>query len=106
MPPGPRGLIHQALLYETSDQFLSSAVPFVSEGLHRGDAVVAVTTDANAELLRQNLNGSGDSVTFIEASRWYDAPGRTLAAYHQRVLGLHQETLRVIGEPIWAGLDP
>jgi anti-sigma regulatory factor (Ser/Thr protein kinase) len=106
MPPGPRGLIHQALLYETSDQFLSSAVPFVSEGLHRGDTVIAVTTDANAELLRQNLNGSSDTVTFIEASRWYDAPGRTLAAYHQHAQSLHQETLRVIGEPIWTGLDP
>ena len=101
----PRGLIHQALLYETADQFLASAIPFVAEGLHRGDAVIAVTTDANAELLRQNLNGSGDDVTFIEASRWYDAPGRTLAAYHRHVDGLHQECLRVIGEPIWTGLD-
>ncbi len=104
-PSGPRGLIHQALLYETADQFLSSAVPFVSEGLSRGDAVIAVTTDANAELLRRNLNGGGDSVTFIEASRWYDAPGRTLAAYHRQVDRLQQETLRVIGEPIWVGLD-
>jgi anti-sigma regulatory factor (Ser/Thr protein kinase) len=105
-PSGPRGLIHQALLYETADQFLSSAVPFVAEGLHRGDAVIAVTSDVNAELLRQHLNGSGNSVTFIEASRWYDAPGRTLAAYHRHVDRLHRETLRVLGEPIWVGLDP
>jgi anti-sigma regulatory factor (Ser/Thr protein kinase) len=108
MPSGPRGLIHQALLYETADQFLATALPFVLEGLRRGDAVIAVTSDANAELLRQNLNGDGDNVTFIEASRWFDAPGRTLAAYHQHVDRLHrlqQETLRVIGEPIWAGLD-
>ena len=104
-PSGPRGLIHQALLYETADQFLASAVPFVSEGLHRGDAVIAVTSDVNAELLRQNLNGNGDNVTFIEASQWYDAPGRTLAAYHRHVDRLHQETLRVIGEPVWVGLD-
>jgi hypothetical protein len=105
IPSGPRGLIYQALLYETADQFLSSAVPFVSEGLHRGDSVIAVTSDANAELLRQNLNGGGDSVTFIEASRWYDAPSRTLAAYHRLVDRLQQESLRVIGEPVWVGLD-
>jgi len=105
MPSGPRGLIHQALLYETADQFLASAVPFVLEGLHRGDAVIAVTSDVNAELLRQNLNGNSENVTFIEASRWYDAPGRTLAAYHRHVDRLQQETLRVIGEPVWVGLD-
>jgi anti-sigma regulatory factor (Ser/Thr protein kinase) len=103
--PAPRSLIHQALLYETADQFLASAVPFVAEGLHRGDAVIAVTTDANAELLRQNLDSAADDVTFIEASRWYDAPGRTLAAYHRHIDSLHRETLRVIGEPIWTGLD-
>jgi anti-sigma regulatory factor (Ser/Thr protein kinase) len=104
---GPHGLIHQALLYETAEQFLASAVPFVSEGLRQGDAVIAVTTDVNAELLRQNLNGGRDHVTFIEASRWYDSPSRTLAAYHRQVDGLNHEheRLRVLGEPIWAGLD-
>ncbi|MFI9248285.1 anti-sigma factor RsbA family regulatory protein [Streptomyces sp. NPDC053086] len=42
--------------------------------------------------------------------RWYDAPGRTLAAYHRYVdqrtgdAGRHRQ-VRVIGEPVWHGRD-
>jgi anti-sigma regulatory factor (Ser/Thr protein kinase) len=101
-------LVHRALLYDTPDQFLAAAVPFVTEGLNRGDSVIAVTSDVNADLLRQRLNGGADRVTFLQAAQWYDAPGRTLAAYHSRLDQLAEGStcLRVIGEPIWTGLDP
>lgn len=103
----PNALVHQALVYDSTDRFLASAVPFIAAGLSRGDAVLAVTTDANADLLRDRFDGEG-KVAFLPASEWFDAPGRTLASYHRRLdefTGAN-EFLRVLSEPVWTGRDP
>ncbi|PPS77008.1 MULTISPECIES: sensor histidine kinase [Streptomyces] len=104
------GLIHQGLIYDTDEQFLAATVPFCLDGLARDDAVLAVTTPANIDLLRQQLGDASGEVEFIAAEKWYDAPGRTLAAYHRYVdqrtgdTGRHRQ-VRVIGEPVWHGRD-
>jgi anti-sigma regulatory factor (Ser/Thr protein kinase) len=105
--PDRRGLIHQALLYDSADQFLASAIPFLSDGIRNGDAVVAVTSDHHTELLHEHLDGS-DRVSYIPVSSWFDAPGRTLAAYYRHIdrLADKHECLRVLGEQRWSGLDP
>jgi anti-sigma regulatory factor (Ser/Thr protein kinase) len=110
--PGPdaAGLIHQGLIYDTDEQFLAATVPFCLDGLACDDAVLAVTTPANIDLLRQQLGDAAGNVEFIAADQWYDAPGRTLAAYHRYVdkrtgdAGRHRQ-VRVIGEPVWHGRD-
>lgn len=101
-------LIHQALLFDSPAAFLAAAVPFVTEGVRRGDSVVAVTSQRNAELLREHIDGAADRVTFLPATGWFDSPGRTLDAYHRRIDALAGSTgrLRVLGEPVWAGRDP
>jgi anti-sigma regulatory factor (Ser/Thr protein kinase) len=101
-------LIHQALVFDSPAAFLAAAIPFVTEGVHRGDSVVAVTSAENTELLRQSLNGTADQVAFLPTAAWFDSPGRTLNAYHRRIDALPGSTgiLRVLGEPVWSGLDP
>ncbi|GAA4259487.1 sensor histidine kinase [Dactylosporangium darangshiense] len=101
-------LTHQALLFDSPAAFLSAAVPFVREGLDRGDSVLAVTSAENEELLRASLDGEVERVTFLPAARWFESPGRTLDAHHRRIDSLPGSTgiLRVLGEPVWAGLDP
>ena len=100
-------LIHQALLFDSPEQFLAAAVPFITDGVHRGDTVLAVTTSDNTRLLREQLNGAADQVTFLEPAGWFDSPGRTLDAHHRRIDALADDSafLRVIGEPVWAGRD-
>ncbi|UWP82433.1 sensor histidine kinase [Dactylosporangium fulvum] len=101
-------LIHQALLFDSPSAFLAAAVPFVTEGLHRGDTVVAVTSSGNTELLRDHLDhGTASEVTFLSPTNWFDSPGRTLNAHHRRIDALHGDRgiLRVLGEPVWTGLD-
>src|SRR5262245_54356772 len=101
-------LIHQALVFDSPSAFLAAAVPFVTEGVHRGDSVLAVTSAENEELLREHLDGAAKRVTFLPAAGWFDSPGRTLDAHHRRIDALPGTTgiLRVLGEPVWSGLDP
>jgi anti-sigma regulatory factor (Ser/Thr protein kinase) len=101
-------LIHQALLFDSPSAFLAAAVPFVTEGVHRGDTVIAVTSSDNSALLREHINGAAEHVTFLPAEGWFDSPGRTLDAHHRRIDALPGDTgiLRVLGEPVWDGRDP
>jgi anti-sigma regulatory factor (Ser/Thr protein kinase) len=94
-------LIHRALIYASADEFLAGAVPFLTKGLERGETVLAVTSDSNAALLRDHFDS--EHLTFLSAAAWYDAPGRALAAVHRYVD--RSASLRLIGEPIWTGLD-
>jgi anti-sigma regulatory factor (Ser/Thr protein kinase) len=100
-------LVHQALLYDSAQQFLATALPFIRDGLTHGHPVLAVTTDANSALLHERLGSAADRVEFVRPTAWYDAPGRTLAAchryMHERLDG--HACVRVIGEPVWTGRD-
>ena len=99
-------LVHQALLYGSDEEFLTTAGAFLSEGLAAGEIATAVTTPHNLRLLRAFV-GENDNVHYVEAGSWYHTPGATLGAY-LRVLRSHDDRLgrhRVIGEPVWAGRD-
>lgn len=101
-------LIHQALLFDSPGAFLAAAVPFVIEGVRRGDTVLAVTSAENQELLREHIDTAAERVAFLPAAGWFDSPGRTLDAHHRRIDALPGTTgiLRVLGEPVWTGRDP
>ncbi|MFC8448857.1 anti-sigma factor RsbA family regulatory protein [Kitasatospora sp. NPDC057223] len=103
------GLTHQGLVYGSDEEFLAATAPFCLDGLHDGDAVLAVTTPANTDLLRQALGDAAAQVEFVAADDWYRAPGRTLGDYYRYVgrhtaKGRHRQ-VRVIGEPVWHGRD-
>ncbi|MET9700769.1 anti-sigma factor RsbA family regulatory protein [Streptomyces sp. NPDC006529] len=102
-------LIHQGLVYGSDEEFLDATVSFCLDGLHADDAVLAVTTEPNIDLLRQGLGDAASQVEFVSADTWYEAPGRTLGAYYRYVdertaRGRHRQ-VRVIGEPVWHGRD-
>ncbi|MFD3546759.1 anti-sigma factor RsbA family regulatory protein [Streptomyces sp. NPDC058655] len=105
---GPR-LTHQGLVYGSDREFLDATVPFCLDGLHRDDAVLAVTTGGNIDLLRQALGDAAPHVAFVTADDWYQFPGRTLSAYYRYVdrhtAGRPRRQVRVIGEPVWHGRD-
>jgi hypothetical protein len=48
-------LTHSAFFYGTEHQFLSTIGPVLEQGMARSDALLAVTTAANIELLRAHL---------------------------------------------------
>jgi transcriptional regulator with XRE-family HTH domain len=105
-PASPAMLEHSALLYGSDEEFVGTAGPFLAEGVERSEAVLAVTTRSNIELLRAHLGPDAKHVEFAEAEAWYSTPAAALASY-QAFANARLESgfpwLRAIGEPVWAG---
>jgi hypothetical protein len=97
---------HQALLYGTDQEFLDTVAPFLAEGREHPDAMLAATTSANIELLRDHLGSDAERVEFVEREALLTAPGPTLQAF-EAFLNAKLEAgapwVRILGEPIWAG---
>jgi hypothetical protein len=99
-------LEHSAFGYSADDQFRSTMGSFLAEGIERSEAVLAVTTAANIELLREHLGKDEKSVEFVDASALYSTPIAALEAYRSfcdAKLQCGAAWIRIVGEPIWAG---
>jgi transcriptional regulator with XRE-family HTH domain len=99
-------LEHDALLYQTPDEFLETAGTFVAEGVERAEATLAVTTPANVTLLRKALGTDAARVTFVDARSCYTTPTATMGTYRRFVeekLQGGSGWIRILGEPVWAG---
>jgi transcriptional regulator with XRE-family HTH domain len=101
----PTMLDHSAFHYDADDQFAMTMGPFLAEGIERSEAVFAVTTLPNIELLREHLGNDARSVEFIDSSSFYGTPVATLEAYTvltEARLERGAPWIRVVGEPTWA----
>ena len=96
---------HRALLYETEEEFSTSAVPFLAEAVERSEAALAVTSEANIAQLRRELGADADQVRFAEHLDWYNTPTTALTGYRafldQSVCG-GSTWVRILGEPVWS----
>ncbi len=99
-------LEHSVFTYGTDDQFQTTIGTFLSEGIERSEANLAVTTAANIELLREHLGKDARGVEFVDATGWYSSPIAALEAYRAFTDAKLEDGaawVRIIGEPIWAG---
>jgi anti-sigma regulatory factor (Ser/Thr protein kinase) len=55
--PGTAGYRHDALLFDTDDQLVEVAVPFLLQGLAAGEAAVVATGPRTAEVIREAVGG-------------------------------------------------
>ena len=102
----PTMLEHSVFPYGTDHQFRTTMGTFLSEGIERSEANLAVTTGANIELLREHLGKDARRVEFVEAGGWYSSPIGALNAYRSfcdAKLERGASWVRIIGEPMWAG---
>jgi transcriptional regulator with XRE-family HTH domain len=98
----PPMLSHQALLYGSDAEFLDTAAPFLAEAVDRDEPALAVTTEANIELLRERLGRTARGVEFADRSAWYRTPSTALGAYLaflQRKLEGGAAWVQILGEP-------
>jgi hypothetical protein len=105
-PPHPTMLEHSLFPYGSDDQFRATLGPFLAQGIERSEAVMAVTTPANIELLREHLGKDGKRVEFIESSGFLSTPIAALVAFRgffDKKLARGTPWVRLIGEPVWAG---
>jgi transcriptional regulator with XRE-family HTH domain len=103
---GPTMLDHSAFPYSTDDQFRTTVGSFIAEGIERSEAIVAVTTGPNIELLHEQLGKDARSVEFVDASAFYSAPVAALEGFRAlsaAKLERGAAWVRVVGEPMLVG---
>jgi transcriptional regulator with XRE-family HTH domain len=102
----PRLLEHRVFTHGSDDQFLAAAIPFLAEGIERSDCLLAVTTAAQTELLRDALDDRSDHVEFADSAEWYRSPNAALTGYRAFVkerFDAGATWIRIVGEADWAG---
>lgn len=91
---------HHAFVYESDQDYVHRAVPFVSEGLDTGEAAVVAATRHRIALVRDALGPAAERVAFTDVGSAYTRPARTIAAYHATLLGCLRDapSVRVLAE--------
>jgi anti-sigma regulatory factor (Ser/Thr protein kinase) len=98
------GFRHQALIYQGDGELLARTVPFVTEGIERGEAVLVAAPERNARLIRAAVPAC-DTATFTDMQRVARNPARIVAFWREfvgRSLARGQRP-RGISEPVWPG---
>jgi hypothetical protein len=100
--------IHQAAVYDSDRRFLAVALPFVQDGLAKGDPVMIATTPANLELLGDALGRDGRLIDYAESGFFGRRTVERATAFHRYWQRRAPESprgghVRIIAEPVWTG---
>jgi transcriptional regulator with XRE-family HTH domain len=102
----PKLFRHDAVIYDSDDEYIASTVPFLVEGITRSDCLLAVTTGRQITLLRDALGDDAVHVEFHDSAQWYHSPAGALNSYRAFVKERFERGapwVRIIGEPVWSG---
>jgi anti-sigma regulatory factor (Ser/Thr protein kinase) len=101
----PAGFEHEAFFYRSEHEFLDGVLPFVREGLTRGEAVVVALPRPRLDRLRAALADDAGRVELLDMEEVGANPARIIAvweaAVHRHVVS--GRGLRGIGEPAHSG---
>ncbi len=98
---------HEATFYRGLDDLRKQVVPFVRDGVRRGEPVLVAMLPDRLSLLKDALGEDAAGVDFVDMAELGANPARIIPAWrrflddrpaHSRVRG--------VGEPIWAGRRP
>jgi anti-sigma regulatory factor (Ser/Thr protein kinase) len=97
------GLVHDAFVYSSDDEFRTGALPFLEEGIELGEPILAAPTEENARLLRRQLGHHADSVDWAENAEAHGAVERLgiFLDYIERRVAEGASRVRLLGEPCW-----
>jgi anti-sigma regulatory factor (Ser/Thr protein kinase) len=107
MPSAGTALRHSAFVYESEDEYLGRAVPFLKAGLEADEGAIVTHTRPGIATMREALGADAAHVTFVDVGSAYTRPARTLAAYHKVYARQLQRTsrLRAVAD-VQFGPDP
>jgi anti-sigma regulatory factor (Ser/Thr protein kinase) len=97
------GFQHEALFYTDDQDFLAGALPFVREGVARGEAVLVALPGERLTLLRDRLGATADDVDFLDMAVVGRNPGRIIPIWQAFVDEHPGRGVRGLGEPAWPG---
>ena len=92
---------HDALIYGTDEALMATLVPWLQEGLERGDGALVATTAPHIEQFRDSLGSNEGSVSFFFADDWYVQPAQTIAAWQRLLVEANANGVdhtRIVGE--------
>jgi anti-sigma regulatory factor (Ser/Thr protein kinase) len=93
---------HEAVVYSADRELVDRVVPYLDDGLAKGEPVIAVLTRSNWALLREALGPvAASNVGFTDCDAFYVRPAHAIASYDatvQRHLNEGSTSVRVVGE--------
>jgi anti-sigma regulatory factor (Ser/Thr protein kinase) len=101
--------VHEALLYDSEEDYLERILPFVADGLDAGDAVLIAVPQANLDLLAPQMEGWVDDRLHVEAMEEVGAnPAWIIPVWADFVAAQADAGRRVrgVGEPVWSARTP
>jgi anti-sigma regulatory factor (Ser/Thr protein kinase) len=100
--PTTTGFLHQALIYDSVEDFVEAALPFVRAGIEDGEPVLARVKRDNAEALTAALGDAAEEADVAPAEDFYETPSRTRAKFLDWVDEHGGDArVRVLSEPPW-----
>ena len=99
-----RGCRHEALVYSCADELAAGTLPFVRQGLARGDHLLVVLREQERAVLQGALGGDAARIEFADAVAWYQSPEHAFQQYSRYVedhLAHGAPRVRVVAEVIW-----
>jgi anti-sigma regulatory factor (Ser/Thr protein kinase) len=94
---------HEAFIYSSAKAFVAGTLPFLQEGLERGEGVLAVLSPEKVDVLRSELAADAHRVRFADMTTAGANPARIIPLWRKFVDERRPGTaVRGIGEPIHA----
>lgn len=94
---------HPALFYRGDAEYLAAVIPFLLDGLDRGEPAAVAVPERNLLLIEKALGARASEVRLVDMGRAGRNPGAILPSVLHAFAGEHDGPVRIVGEPIWAG---
>lgn len=96
---------HEALFYGDWTEFVAATVPFMKDGVAKGEPVLVVESAEKIHMLQSALGADAEKVVFADMTRIGANPARIIPTWVDfvREHGAKGKRVRGIGEPIWSG---
>jgi anti-sigma regulatory factor (Ser/Thr protein kinase) len=97
---GADAMRHDALVYDSDEDYAARSAGFLREGLGAGECCVVAHNRAGLTMMRNTLGRDADRMVFVDLSWTYTRPARALAAYYGTFVRLlrHAPSVRVVAE--------
>jgi anti-sigma regulatory factor (Ser/Thr protein kinase) len=94
---------HHAVFYRGSSGLVEAVLPFVREGIDRGEPVLVALRRQATTALRQALGADADRVAFVDMETLGANPARIIPEWRRFLEEAGDGPVRGVGEPVWCG---
>jgi anti-sigma regulatory factor (Ser/Thr protein kinase) len=97
------GLVHSALFYRCVQEYLDGVVPFVLDGVRKGEPVLVTVPTNNLAVLRDKLGAASAEVAMVDFTEVGRNPARAFGMFGVFAAEHPDQRVRMSCEPVWPG---